>query len=125
MEFIKDLLWNISFTGNYWKLTLEILTFLGFWALLLYAIYFIISKAIKPKQQRETQLQMQFLWALAVLQLVCIVYLFFLFRYEDVSVLRWNETSFYPAFAPQLIVFIGGIILFVVSYQRYNKKHQL
>lgn len=124
MNTIKDLLWDISFAGNYGKLTLDILIFLAFWGLLLYVIYFVITKAVKPKLHRETQLQLNFLWSLVVLQLICLIYLFFLFRFQNLEVLRWSDATFYPAFAPQLMIFIGTIILFVVSYQKYKKKHQ-
>lgn len=125
MDFFNDLFWNISFDGDYLGLLVDVLAFIGIWLALFYLLYFLLAKIVRSKLHKDIQLRLNFLWALAGLQFLIIVYLFFLFRYDGTEVLRWRDTNFYLAFAPQLLLFFGAIVLFVVRAQDYRRKLQV
>ena len=122
MEFFNNLFWNTSFEGDYLDLTIRFLAFLAIWALLLYLIYLVTAKFIKYDFTREVQLKLSFLWSLAIFVFLFNIYLFYLIRFQGTELFQWNEANFYLGFAPQLLLFLGSIIFFVLRYQDYKRQ---
>ena len=119
MNYLYDLLFRIAFDGDYVYLLYKVLTFIGIWLALLYAIYLILTKVIKSNLHKDFQLKLNFLWALGIFQVLVSIYFFYLLRVEGVSVFKWNDFNFYLGIFPQLFIYVGTIILFLVSRKNY------
>ena len=121
MEFINELLWNINFSGDYQNLAIKFLVFIFMWILFLYLFLFVITKIFNSNIRKDAQIKLNFLYALAGFQFLILIYLFFLFRYNGITIMKWNDSNFYLGFGPQLLLFLGTIILFVLRYQDYKR----
>lgn len=119
MDYLYDLLFDVNFDGDYAYLFSKLFIFLGIWLALLFAIYLIITKAIKTNLHKDFQLRLNFLWTLGIFQVLVSIYLFYLLRYEGFSSFDWNDLNFYIGISPQLIIFLGTIILFSISRNNY------
>ena len=123
MDFLSELLFDITFNGDYVQLFIDTILFIGMWLLLLYLIYFLVTKIVSSKLHKDFQLKLSFLWALGIIQFLVSIYLFLLIRLGGLKVFKWNDPYFYVGILPQLIIFIGTIILFVNQYKFY--KHSV
>lgn len=117
----------IFFNTEYTTLTallVKIVVFTAITALLLYAIYFVLTKTLFRKSQldRTTTLRLTFLWAIFVCFIVFNIYIAVLFYHNGIDSLQWISPVFYLGILAQLLVYIGLITLFFVKRHSYKKK---
>ena len=117
---MKDIFFNTDYTTLSAMLT-KIIVFFTVSGILLYAIYFALTKFLyrKSKQRKELTLRLTFLWSLFVYFIVFNAYIFALFYRNGIDTLQWTNLKFYLGIMAQLLVFIGLIIFF------YVKRHSL
>ena len=117
---MKDIFFNTDYTTLSAMLT-KIIVFFTVSGILLYAIYFALTKFLyrKSKQRKGLTLRLTFLWSLFVYFIVFNAYIFALFYRNGIDTLQWTNLKFYLGIMAQLLVFIGLIIFF------YVKRHSL
>jgi len=95
-------------------------------ALVLWLIYLAVIKAFPAKKKinvpRDFSLKLRFLAALPLFLVVFSVYIYFFITTAKPSQLQWQQPSFYLNLLPQLIIYAGVIILFLINYSGYVKS---
>ena len=115
---------NILFDTGYTTLQqmlYKVLFFLFVSGLLLYVIYFILTKTLfrKNKHRKEINLRIVFLWTMLSYFIVFNVYIFVLFYKNGIDSLHWTNPRFYMGIVSQLTIYIGLICFFFI------KRHSL
>lgn len=94
-------------------------------ALALWLIYLAVIKIVPAKKKiavpREFILKLGFLFALPLFLVTFSVYIYFFIKTARPSQLQWQSPTFYLTLLPQLIIYVGAIILFLISYTGYVK----
>lgn len=94
-------------------------------ALALWLIYLALIKLFPAKKKsnvpREFVLKLRFLAALSFFLIVFSVYIYFFMKTAKPNELQWLHPTFYLALLPQLSIYVGVIILFVIQYNGYMK----
>jgi len=111
---MEDIFFNSNYS-DFGQTLFNLLIFITISGVLIYVIYFVLSKILfkKSKQRKEIQLRLTFLWALFIFFLFFNVYIFILF-YKIGS----GNIEF-MAILPQILIYILLIILFFI------KRHSL
>jgi len=95
-------------------------------ALMLWLIYLAVIKAAPAKKKidvpRDFSLKLRFLAALPLFLVVFSVYIYFFIKTAKPSELQWQQPSFYLNLLPQLIIYAGIIILFLINYSGYVRS---
>ena len=117
---------NIFFDTSYTSLAtmlLKVITFLLVSGLLLYVIYFALTKLLfrKNKHRKEINLRLAFLWTIFTYFIVFNVYIFVLFYKNGIDSLHWTSAKFYLGIIAQLTIYIGLIAYFFIKRQSLNK----
>lgn len=91
-------------------------------AIILWLFYFIIVKLYgkKTKLHRDFFLPIQFLWSLFALFLVFSVYWFYFIKTNGIHAFNWSSPAFYADISPQILIYLMVIIVFIISYSKYN-----
>jgi surface polysaccharide O-acyltransferase-like enzyme len=118
---MEDIFFNTDYTSLSAMLT-KISVFFVTSGILLYVIYFLLSKLLfrKSRQRKELSLRLTFLWALLVFFIVFNMYLFALFFQAGIDTIQWTDFKSYLGIIAQLLVFTGLIIFFFIK--RYSLK---
>jgi len=117
---------NIFFDTNYTtfeQMLLKVFAFLLVSGLLLYVIYFALSKVLfrKSKHRKEINLRLVFLWSLFAYFIVFNVYIFVLFYKNGIDSLHWTIPKFYLGIIAQLTIYIGLLAYFFIKRYSLNK----
>ncbi len=117
---------NIFFDTNYTSLTdmvIRVIAFLLVSGLLLYVIYFALTKLLfrKNKHRKEINLRLVFLWTLFTYFILFNVYLYILFYRNGLDSLNWTSAKFYLGIIAQLTVYIGLLAYFFIKRHSLNK----
>jgi hypothetical protein len=115
---------NIFFSTNYTSLPqmlVKIFIFLLLSGLLLYVIYFVMTKILfqKSKLRREINLRLTFLWSIFAYFIIFNVYLIILFYKNGLDSFYWTNPTFYLGVLAQILVYVGLILFFLI------KRHAL
>jgi hypothetical protein len=107
--------------SNLQQLFLRIFAFLLTSGLLLYIIYFALSKILfrKNNHPKEINLHLVFLWSLFTYFIVFNGYIFILFYKRGIDSLHWTSPIFYLSIISQMTVYIGIFAFFFI------KRHSL
>lgn len=108
---------NIFFGITYAGVTdtlIKLLIFLGASGLLLFIVWFALTKLIfrKSRHRKEINLRLTFLWAITVFVFLLNVYFFVLFWRNGADALLWNHGRFLLGMIAQLVLLIGVILFF-------------
>jgi hypothetical protein len=94
-------------------------------ALALWLIYLALIKLFPAEKKsnvpREFVLKLRFLAALSFFLIVFSVYIYFFMKTAKPNELQWQQPTFYLTLLPQLSIYAGVIILFVIQYNGYMK----
>ncbi len=117
-----NLFFDISYTSIE-QMIIKTLVFLLVSAILLYGIYFMLAKMVfqKNKFRKEVNLRLVFLWSIFTLLVLFNIYLFFLFYHHGIDSLKWTSLNFYLRIFPQLLLFIGLPVYFLIEYNKLKK----
>lgn len=118
---------NIFFDINYnglQSVLLKAVAFLLVSILLIWLIYFSLSKLLlrKTKQRKEISLRLVFLWSLFVYFILFNVYLFVLFFKTGSDSLDARQSNFYLGCLPQLAIYLFLIVTFFLYRQSLKKE---
>lgn len=114
------------FDFNYTSLQQTLLTVFVFVltiALLLYVIYFFLTKISfrKSKLPREINLRLTFLWSLFGCLILFNVYLFIVLYKIGIDAFRWESPAFYSGIIAPLFIYAGLLTYFFVKRQALRK----
>lgn len=117
---------NIFFDTSYTSLSdmvLRVIAFLLMSGLLLYIIYFALTKLLfrKNKHRKEINLRLVFLWTLFTYFILFNVYLYYLFYRNGLDSLQWSSAKFYLGIIAQLTVYISLLAYFFIKRHSLNK----
>jgi hypothetical protein len=117
---------NIFFDTSYTSLTdmvIRVIAFLLVSGLLLYVIYFALTKLLfrKNKHRKEINLRLVFLWTLFTYFILFNVYLYILFYRNGPDSMHWTSAKFYFGIIAQLTVYIGLLAYFFIKRHSLNK----
>ena len=115
---------NIFFDTSYTSLTdtlIKVTAFLLVSGLLLYVIYFCLTKILfrKSKHRKEINLRLAFLWTIFAYFILFNGYIFLLFYRNGIDSLHWANAKFYLGIIAQLTIYIGLVAYFFI------KRHSL
>ena len=120
MQQVLDLLFNIDFT-TYPEILLRLFLLVLLCAAIVYLIYVFINQlTVSSKVHRDFLLKINFLRTLIITQLMVSVYFYFLIKKIGTNAFQWSDKFFWLGFSPQLVLFIGIILLFF----NYNGRFQ-
>ena len=113
---------NIFFDTSYTSLTemlIKVIAFLLISGLLLYVIYFALTKFLfrKNKHRKEINLRLVFLWTIFAYFILFNVYIFVLFYRNGIDSLHWTNAKIYLGIIAQLTIYIGLLAYFSSSSQ--------
>lgn len=114
MDYLQSVFLDFGDTDSLHLLE-KTLLFAGVWAVLGYLLYLLLTKLVFHKSDkigREHLLRLNFLRTLIALQVCFAVYLFFLVKFVGLERFNFADWHFYVAVLPQLVVFLGIIILY-------------
>jgi len=117
---------NIFFDTSYTSLTnmmIKVLAFLLVSGLLLYLIYFVLTKLLfrKNKHRKEINLRLVFLWAIFSCFILFNVYIFVLIYRNGIDSLHWSSAKFYLGIIAQIIIYIGLLAYFFIKRHSLSK----
>ena len=117
---------NIFFDTSYTSLTdmlIKVLAFLLVSGLLLYLIYFVLTKLLfrKNKHRKEINLRLVFLWTIFAYFILFNVYIFILFYRNGIDSLHWSSAKFYLGIIAQIIIYIGLLAYFFIKRHSLSK----
>lgn len=117
---------NIFFDTSYTSLTdmlIKVIAFLLVSGLLLYVIYFALTKLLfrKNKHRKEINLRLVFLWTIFAYFILFNVYIFILFYRNGIDSLHWTNAKFYLGILAQLTIYIGLLAYFFIK-RHFLKK---
>ena len=117
---------NIFFDTSYTSLTnmmIKVLAFLLVSSLLLYLIYFVLTKLLfrKNKHRKEINLLLVFLWAIFSCFILFNVYIFVLIYRNGIDSLHWSSAKFYLGIIAQIIIYIGLLAYFFIKRHSLSK----
>ena len=115
---MADIFFSLTYT-TFEQLMIRILVLLVSSGLLLYVIWFILSKLIyrKSDQRREISLRLSLLWSCFVFFLIFSIYLFLLFYFTGIERIDFLQFSSYLGILAQLVIFIALIVFFLIARQ--------
>jgi hypothetical protein len=119
---MEDMFFNIAYT-SFGQMMIRIAVFLALSGLLVYVIWFIMSKMLfrKTSQRREISLRLALLWSLFGFFLLFSIYLFQLFYHTGIHRIDFLSFSTYAGIMPQLVIFTGLILYFLIERQGLKK----
>lgn len=119
---MKDLLFNLEYV-NLSKMLIQVAFFIAFSGILLYLIYFVLTKVMykKESQRKELSLRLTFLWSLLLLLLFFNIYFLLLIYYNGIESFHWGQALFYLGVLGQIIIFLMIVVLFFIRRYRVNK----
>lgn len=117
---------NIFFDTSYTSLAnvmIKVLAFLLVSGLLLYLIYFVLTKLLfrKTKHRKEINLRLVFLWAIFSCFILFNVYIFVLIYRNGIESLHWSSAKFYLGIIAQIIIYIGLLTYFFIKRHSLSK----
>jgi drug/metabolite transporter (DMT)-like permease len=117
---------NIFFDTSYTSLTnmmIKVLAFLLVSGLLLYLIYFVLTKLLfrKNKHRKEINLRLVFLWSIFSCFILFNVYIFVLIYRNGIDSLHWSSAKFYLGIIAQIIIYIGLLAYFFIKRHSLSK----
>ena len=117
---------NIFFDTSYTSFTnmmIKVLAFLLVSGLLLYLIYFVLTKLLfrKNKHRKEINLRLVFLWAIFSCFILFNVYIFVLIYRNGIDSLHWSSAKFYLGIIAQIIIYIGLLAYFFIKRHSLSK----
>ncbi len=122
MDVIMDLLFSIGFK-SYPEILIRMISLFIICGIIIYLIYLVINQLTnRSKVHKDYLLKLNFLRSLIVFQLLFLVYFYFLIKKVGLGAFQWSDTFFWLGFSPQLLIFIGVIILFFTSNGRFQKS---
>ena len=103
--------------SNIPQLLINVFAFLLASGILLYVIYFALSKILSRKSihPKEVNLRLVFLWSLFTYFIVFNVYIFVLFYRNGIDSLHWTLAKFYLGIVSQLTIYIGLLAYFFIK----------
>lgn len=115
---MTDLFFSLTYT-TFEQMMIKILVFMVISGLLLYVIWFILSKLLyrKTDQRREISLRLSLLWSCFVFFLVFSIYLILLFYFTGIERIDFSQFSSYLGILAQLVIFIALIVFFLITRQ--------
>ena len=122
MEYVKELFLGLGYSS--WdQIFIKLIIWISTSALVVWLGWYLFSRlARKSKLRRELILRLALLRSYALFMVLFAVYLFFLVRVNGLHAFHWNRPVFYLALGPQLLTFLLSILLFGLSYTRYNRQ---
>ena len=120
---MADLFFNIDYT-TLTAMLVKIVIFTVITMLLLYAIYFVLTKTLfrKSRLDRTITLRLTFLWAIFTCLIVFNIYIAILFYHNGIDTLQWTNPKFYLGIMAQLFVYVGLATCFFVKRHSYKKE---
>jgi hypothetical protein len=102
---------------------INLLIFIAITGLLLYILFFILSKIMyrKSLHRREITLRLTFLWSLIAFLIVLNFYLFFLYYHLGIENMLFTSWKFYIGILSQIIIYSTIIILFFIQRNSLKK----
>lgn len=103
--------------SNLPQLLIKVFAFLLASGILLYVIYFALSKILfrKSIHPKEVNLRLVFLWSLFTYFIVFNVYIFVLFYKNGIDSLHWTSAKFYLGIVSQFTIYIGLLVYFFIK----------
>lgn len=103
--------------SNLQQLFIKVFAFLLASGILLYFLYFALSKILfrKSTHPKEVNLRLVFLWSLFSYFIVFNIYIFVLFYKNGIDSLHWTSTKFYLGIVSQFVIYIGLIAYFFIK----------
>lgn len=91
--------------------------------LLLYLIYFFMTKFLfrKNKDRKEVNLRLVFLWSVLVYFILFNTYIFILFYRNGIASFHFNQAKFYPGIIAQLTLYIVLPVYFFIRRHALNQ----
>jgi len=121
MDFIQETLFGVNFT-SYESVLLKLLVWLLICTVVIFILWWVVNQLWRqPGIHRDHFLQLSFLRSLSLFLILFSVYVFFLIRQNGLHSFQWENYTTYLAIAPQLLIFLGIIVFFIVSYNNYTK----
>lgn len=119
---MENIFFNTSYI-SFEQLLLKGFTFFLVSGLLLYVIYFTLTKILftKSKHRKELNLRIVFLWSFFAYFMVFNVYLFFLFYKNGIDSLLWTTLKFYFGILVQLTIYLGVLVWFFIKRHALKK----
>jgi hypothetical protein len=119
---MENLLFDTSYTSLS-QILIKVFAFLLISSLLLFAIYFALTKFLfrKNKHRKEINLQLVFLWTIFGYFILFNVYIFILFYNNGIDSLHWTNLKFYLGILAQLTIYIGLVVFFFIKRQSLTK----
>jgi hypothetical protein len=119
---MEELFFNTDYT-TFQQLLIKVLIFLLANGLLLYILYFALSKILfqKSKQRKELILRLVFLWSIFACFILFNIYLFILIYRNGIDAFHWENPSFYLGILPQVLVYTGWIVFFFIKQNAFKK----
>jgi hypothetical protein len=122
MDFIKNLFFNLEYI-DFTNALIKILIFCLFSAIIIWFVFFIISKLNKRSQiHKDLLLKLNFLAALCIYFLIFNCYIFFFIKLLGIHGFKWVLPEFYLCILDQLFVFIMCVTLFFLIYNNLSKS---
>lgn len=118
---MENLFFNTNYS-NFEQTLIKLLLFIAISGLLLYFLFFILSKLLfkKSKNRREITLRITFLWALFIFFIVYNIYVLILFYQTGINNMNFVSGRFYLGIFPQIIIYVAILAFFFIK--RYNLK---
>lgn len=119
---MENLFFNSAFV-NFEQSFTKLLIICAISALLLFALFFILSKLLykRSRQRREILLRLTFLWSIFIFFIVFNVYIFMLFYSIGIDNMDFTNGRFYLGIISQIILFIVIPIFFFVKRHTLKK----
>lgn len=117
---------DLFFDTNYTSLSImliKVFAFLFVSGLLLYVIYFALTKILfrKSKYRKEINLRLVFLWAIVACFILFNAYIFILLYKNGIDSFHWTSATFYLGIIAHLIIYIGLLAYFFIKRQSLSK----
>lgn len=122
MDLIMDVLFSMGFK-SYPEILIRMISLFIICGIIVYLIYLLINQLTnRSKIHKDYLLKLNFLRSLIVFQLLFLVYFYFLIKKVGLGAFQWRDAFFWLGFSPQLLIFIGVILLFFTSNGRFQKS---
>jgi len=97
------------------QLIIKILVFISLTGILIWFIDLVLTKLLfkRSKQRKELSMRLSFLWSIFVYFILFNIYIFVLLHYIGLDAFDFLAGMFYLGIMPQLIVYLGLIIMFL------------
>lgn len=119
---MENLLFDTDYTSLE-QMLIKVMAFLLISGLLLYVIYFALTKLLfrKSKHRKEINLRLVFLWTIFAYFILFNVYIFVLFYKNGVDSFHWTNAKFYLGIIAQLTIYIGLLAYFFIKRYTLSK----